>query len=161
MKKAVIITSIVLVVGGGAYYYYTRQINMLENLEYKGTGLQIITMTEDLVVVTLRLRITSKSTLEAVITDLNLDFYLNDIKLANVVDDKKIVIPAKGYSDVDLKISFSPKEIRQDFVTLASYFIQTSDANIKLNGYAKVKSAFITLRLPFEYETTLREFMAS
>lgn len=161
MKKIIIISSIVLVVGGGIYYFYKRQIELLKELTYKPMGLQLVKLDMDESIINLKLRITSTSTIEAMVDELNLDFYLNGIKLANIVENRTIVIPARGYSDVDLKIAFSPQAIKENVVSLGSYFIQKKDALIRLNGYAKVKSAFMSLRLPFEYETTLKELMTT
>ncbi len=145
----------------GLFFFYNHQVDLIKNLTYKLTGLRIIKLDEAETILSVGLQIASTSTLEAEITNLNLDFYINGVKLANITDESKIVLPAKGYSNVQLKIAISPKDLKQNFVNLASYFIQNKDAVVRFTGYGKVKTAFITTTLPFEYETTIKELTES
>jgi LEA14-like dessication related protein len=87
--------------------------------------------------------------------------YINDIKVSTLRDVAPIIIPAMGYSDIAIKVAFSPLSIGQNAVDLILGSMATKDALIRLNGYAKVKTAFIKTSVPVTYATTLKEYLKS
>ena len=160
MKKVIIIGAIVLVIGGGAYYYY-KQVSLLQNLKYKLIGFHIEALSLTQSVVNLDMRIWSESTLEATVKNLDLNVFLDGVKLGNVSEVSTIVIPAKGYSDVKLKVIFSPLQIGQNTLNLLSNYNNNKDSKILMTGFAKVKSAFIETTVPFTYETTIKQMLST
>lgn len=160
MKKFIIGSAIVLVIGGAIYYYY-RQANLLTNLTYKLIGFHFESLSLTNSVIDLELRIWSQSTIEATIKNLDLQVFIDGVKLGNINELTPIVVPAKGYSDIGLKVSFSPLTIGQNALNLLSNYQTNKDSKILMTGFATVKSSFIETTVPFTYETTIREILAS
>jgi LEA14-like dessication related protein len=158
MKK-ILIGGAVLAVAGSLYMYYKNQVNLLQQLSYTPVGVRFDSISLDKAVVMVQIRIDSNSRLEALIERLSLDIYLNGFKAGHVTELKPLLIPAKGYSIVNLKVEFSPKELGQNIVSLAGDFYRQKDMRIGLKGEAKVKSSFIRTTIPVDYTTTVKELM--
>lgn len=159
MKKVIIIGAIAAVLGTG-YFFYRSQIKKLESMKYQFLKVGLTSFDKDTAVLSVTLMVTSTSTLEAQITDLNLDVYFDNVKVGTINEQKPIIIPAKGNSMVDLKVSIPLSNIATNVLGLAQSYFKEKNAAIKINGYGKVKSAFIKTSVPFEYDSTLKE-MAS
>lgn len=157
MKKVVIIGSLAILLAGG-FFYYKKQIDLLYDLEYLPLGFHLQNLSGGNVSINLKLRIKSKSTISAEVTNLNLDVYVADRKLGNVREEKPLILPARGYSDIDVTVTFNPKEVGFNIADLLSNLALTGDTMVKFNGYGTAKSAFLTLNLPFTYETPLKSF---
>jgi LEA14-like dessication related protein len=160
MKKLIIISSIVALVGGGIYFY-ARQLSLLQNFTYDFLGIHIESLTQDRVEATLTMRIHSSATLQAKITDLDLDFLIGDKKLGKIQGFSPIIIPARGFSDISLNISFSPSQIGQNAYDLLNLMVQQKDIPLSFQGSASVESAFLKVELPISYNTTLRNYFSS
>jgi LEA14-like dessication related protein len=160
MKKAIIILGIAGA-ATGIYLYYKKQVSLLMDFTYDiiGYGVEKVGMAESIIKLTIRVHSASK--LSATVSDMNLDVYMEGVKLGNVKEVKPIVIPAMGYSDVELKVAFSPLQIGQNAVDLVRNYTSKMDAQIRVAGYMKVKAAFINTSVPFEYTTTVKEQLAS
>lgn len=158
--KGVIIIGSVVIVAGGAYYFYSQQIKKLKAMTYQFLKVAMTSFDKNVANLTVSLMVTSTSTLEAQITDLNLDIYFNNVKVGTVNEQKPIIIPAKGTSIVDLKVSIPISSIATNALGLAQSYFNEKNGAVKISGNAKVKSAFIVTTVPFEYDTTLKE-MAS
>lgn len=156
MKKVLIISLTVAVIGGGIYYYY-KQVTLLTNLDYKLIGFHVESLSLTQSVVDLDMRIWSKSTIEATIKNLDLNVFIDGVKLGNVTEISTIVIPAKGYSDVKLKVILSPLQIGENVLNLFNNYSSNKDSKILMTGFAKVKSSFIETTVPFTYQTTIKE----
>jgi LEA14-like dessication related protein len=158
MKKALLFLGIAGA-GAGIYFYYKQQIDDLMNFTYEiiGYGIDKLTLADATIRLTIRVHSTSK--LSATITNLNLDVYMDDVKLGNVQEVNPIIIPAMGYSDVEVKVNFSPVQIGQNAINLIQNYAQKNDSVIRTAGYMKVKAGFVSTSVPFEYTTTIKEQM--
>lgn len=155
-----IILSSIAITGAGAYYFYQRQINLLKNsLTYKPIGFKIMDLSADKTSVLVKLRISSSSTLDADIKDVYVDLFLNDNYFGSVQNQGSVIIPAKGYSDIELMVTISPKSVIGDLLKLVTSIINTKDISIRINGFVKLKALFFFISTPFTYETTLKEIM--
>ncbi len=146
MKKAIIIGSIVVLIGGAGYYFYTREINKLYNMNYEFVGIQFENLSLATPVMNIRLKITSDSTLEAQLSDLDLDVYINGAKIGKITDVKKIIIPAKGYSFVDIKVALDSTELMGKGFQLIADIYKAKDATLTLKGTTTIKSAFLSFK---------------
>ncbi len=166
MKKVIIISSIVLVLGTGLYYWYSKQIAFLYNLKYTIIGIKFNDISVDNTQFDLSLRIESQGTIEAEIIDLNVDVYVGGVLVGKVNSNTPIIVPARlssgipGYSISDLHVVTDPKQILNDGLGIAAQLLSNKDAVILINGFAKVKSAFLTIPVPVSYQTTLKEFLS-
>lgn len=159
MKKLLIFGGIAGAVAG-IVIYYKKQVALLEDFDYKVIGGRIDHIKEDDAVIYIKFRVFNKSKLQAIITNLNLDVLIDGTKVANVEEVKDILVPAKGYSDVEIKVAFNPKQIGQNILNLALGFLSKMDSNIRLDGYMTVKAGFIKTSVPFYYNTTAKELFS-
>lgn len=162
MSRGTAILLFVIGIGGiGVYYYYQRQVAALSNLTYKLVGFSIGDLSQPIVQANLIFRIYSSSTIDAQVNGLNLDVYINGAKLGNIQNTTSFIIPAAGYSDVPLTVTFSPAVLASDAVSVLTTYLTSSDMLIALNGYVSVKSAFLNVSVPVNYSTTLKEVLSS
>lgn len=173
-SRSVVILSILgvtAVAGVGAYFYYQRQIDLLKNhLRYKLISFSI-EKPEDLGLdesaINFVLRIFSDSKIEAKVNSLYLEIFVDGRKLGIIENYKFVgsdgierdyfIIPAKGFSDVPLRLTFSPKLLVGNVMHVVINYISRKDMVINLTGNLHVQSAFISLSVPFAYDTTLKE----
>jgi hypothetical protein len=57
-----------------------------------------------------------------------------------------------------LNITFNPKLILGNVVDIALGVKKNKDIKVNLNGFANVKSGFISTTLPIKYSTTIKEY---
>lgn len=150
----------VIVAAGAVGYYYTRQISLLKSLKYKLISFNLGDITGTTGTATMIFRIFSDSTISAQVQELYIDVFINGKKLGTIEDNVPFIIPAKGYSDVNLAVTFSPQLILADALNLLTDYLGSQDFAINLNGYVKVKTAFISVSVPFTYDTTLKQIMS-
>jgi LEA14-like dessication related protein len=160
MKKVIIIGAIVAIVGGGLYYFYKQQYSQVTNLDFKFLKVSLGKLAATDTILNISLMVTSNSTLEAKVTDLNLEVYINDKKVGNVSELSPIILPAKGSSVVDLKVAINPLQTGMDILDVAASYFKEKNAVVRINGYGKVKTAFIETSVPFTYDTTLKELIS-
>lgn len=160
MKKIIIIGSAVGL-AALAVKFYSDQIALLKELEYSDFSFKLKAFSFNEVVVEITMKIYSKSRLEAKITDLNLDVFVEGKKWGTINETNPIIIPAKAFSIITLDVAILPKTIAFDFVNLSSQIQAKKDAEVIINGYAKVQTAFIKTNIPFEHKTTVRDFFSS
>lgn len=146
---------------GGAIYYYSKQVNLLTNFTYKLTGIRIDALSLTKSAIDLSVRIFSPSTIEAKITNLDLDVFIDNVKVGHVSELAPIIVPAKAYSDINLKVEFNPLELGSNAVNLLGNYYQHQDSIILMTGFATVKSAFIQTTVPFHYASTIKEMLSS
>lgn len=161
MSKGAIILTVALVVLGGVGFYYFKEIQLIQNITYQLIGFNVSNLSESVSTVTLDLRLFSQSTIDAEVEALFLDVYLDNVKLGSVQQVAPFLIPARGYSDAQLLVNFSPALLVGDALNLLTGTALSGDMAVQVLGYAKIKSSFLTLTIPFTYSTTAKELMAS
>jgi hypothetical protein len=157
--KALLIASGVGIIGYALYRYYKKQIDFLKDYEYKVTGLRLVTLTSDNASFDVDTRITNISNVEAKVTEIYLDLYVNNALVGNINEVKDILVKANGSSDFSFRISFNPKIVLKNIINIVTLSVALKDVVVNLKGYIKVKSGIITTSIPFEYSTTLKEHL--
>lgn len=159
--RTAIILILLTAIGGGVIYYYERQVQLLQDLSYQlisfSLGSQV---TGSSLQLNMTVRISSQSTLDALVSSLYVDVYVNGQLMGSVTNSAPFPIPAMGYSDAPLSINVSPALIVGDLVNLVAGGLATQDYVINLVGYVKVKEAFLTISVPFNYSTTLKQILS-
>lgn len=163
----------VIALGGIGYWYYTSQIELLKNsIVLSPVRIQLGSYTTDKAELLLTLRISSESNLDAEILDFSGSVVLNGIKIADIKLDtnqfidattrKTNILPARGYSDIDLVVSFAPNKILGDAWTIIKQFANSQDIAIQLaDSQARIKTGFIKTTISIPYYTTLRQILSS
>lgn len=147
------------VIGIALFRYYKKQIDFLKDITYQVIGVSVVSITLDKVSLNIKARIFNASNVEATIKELYLDVLVNEVKVGNVNEIKDILILPSKSTDISFNFSFSPKLIGMNIIQLISASTMTKDIKLRLEGYIKMKSSFISASLPFEYENNLKSIL--
>lgn len=161
-KKNIIIGSIIGGVGILAYsiyHYIKKQTELIQQFTYKIVGIKFNNFNLNLIKGTISVLFTSQADIEVEVKAFYLDFYFNENKVGYLEEASSFIIPARGSSTIDLDFTLNPQLVIGNAVDLVEYSMRTKDANIYISGYARLKSGFINVTLPIEYNTTLSELL--
>lgn len=161
-KKNIIIASIIGGVGVLAYsiyHYIDKQKKLIEQFTYKIVGIQLGDFDLNIIKGSISVLFSSQADIEVEVKAFYLDFYFNQNKVGYLEEASSFIIPAKGSSTIDLDFTLNPQLVLGNAVDIIDYTLNSKDADIYVSGYAKLKSGFINVTLPIEYNTTLRELL--
>lgn len=147
------------VIGVALYRYYKKQVDFLKDITYQVIGFKVVSISLDKVSLDIKARIFNASNVEATVKEMYLDVLINGVKVGNVNEVKNIPILPSKTSDISFNFSFSPKLIGLNIVELVSSSVNSKDLILKLEGYVKMNSGFISASLPFEYENNLKSYL--
>jgi LEA14-like dessication related protein len=156
---AILIVGLGLLGVGGIIYYYQWQIKQLSNLTYQVTTISIGQLSASQTTINFNLRITSGSTLDAQVTGLSIDVYLNGQQVGTLTNTQPFVIPAMDYSDAPLSITVNPGQLLTDFETLLMNLAGGQDLPVVLNGFVNIKEAFLSFSIPFTVTTSVKQIL--
>ena len=160
MNKAKVVGLLILAGLGLATYgvinYFKQQANLLKEFTWKITSFQLDTITLQEVKGNIVIRFSSISNLEFIIEQFILDVYINGQKSGYVNDITQSLIPANGYSDIPIAFTINPQYLFSDATDVLAYTLKQKDAIITLNGYASVKSGFISATIPIKCNCSIQ-----
>ncbi|HEX4851995.1 MAG TPA: hypothetical protein VFV08_14370 [Puia sp.] len=173
----IILSGVVAAIGGGAIYYM-HQVKLLQSsLSYEPIGITIDKLDQAETILHLKVRIGNKSNLEAELQSMLVNVLLNNNQVAvvelasndltqdttnfNSNGGAPNILPAKGYSDIGLKVTIYPDQLEQDALKLVMSIFNNPNVKISSNGYMKIKAGFIRTTFKFAYDTTLKEILSS
>ena len=159
MKKVLFILGGLGVLGYGLYRYFKTQADILKDFTWKISGFRIRKLTRDELNIDVTFLFTSQADLEAKVNRLYLDLYLQGVNVGFISQDKGFVIPARGSSSIPLNISINPQYVLKNIIGITLGIGQIKDVKFKMDGFANIKSGFISTTLPIKYETTIKEYM--
>jgi LEA14-like dessication related protein len=157
--KAVLIFSGLGIIGYSLYRYYKKQIKFLTDITYSVVGVKIVNVGKDNVSLDITNRIYNASNVEATVTEMYLDFYLNNVLIGNVNEVKDILILPLKTTDVTYRFTFNPQLVVKNLVSVVTFAISAKDMIFEARGYAKIKSGFVQTTIPFEYKNNLKSFL--
>jgi LEA14-like dessication related protein len=160
--KTLILSLLGLTVAGSAvaaYLFYRKQITLLKDYGMKPMGVRVISWQANTATLEFTQRITNKSTISAVVTRFYSDVYLNGQYIGFMDNASNLIVPAKGSADIKVQITFAPKEALKNITSTLLILLQKGDVPYQMKGYAKIKSSFIGVNLPFEYKGNLKQDM--
>lgn len=162
MKVAgLIIFGSLAVVGTAGYIYYKKQVEQLQEMNFELINFNVGDITKDPTKAFLTIRIISNSTIDATIKDLFIDVMVNGTKLGTIEETKEFIIPAKGYSDVPLTITYSPKLLLGSALQVLNSYLSAKDFMINLDGFVKIKIAFLSKTVPFRFGTSTKQLLST
>jgi len=153
--RPILFISGVGIIGYALYRYYMKQVDFLRNITYQIKSLKIKNISENLVSVDVSALIYNASNVEATVSEMYLDVFINDIKVASVNEVKDILIKPTQSTVIDFNFSFNPRKIGQNLVTLLLSTVTNKSVNLNIDGYVKVRSSFIKTTIPFSYANNL------
>jgi len=151
----------VLLAGTGyaGYRYFKKQAALLEDYDITPIGVKVLRWDKnaDMAILEFTVRISNKAAIEATITKLYSDVYLNDQYVGYVNNNGNILIPGKGAADAKLQVTFAPKQVLKNLVSTIGILLNTKDVPYRLKGYARLKSSFIAFSIPFDQTRSLKK----
>jgi hypothetical protein len=160
MRKGLFIVAIlggISLVGYGLYNYFKKQVKLLKDFEWKFLNLRIQNIDLQLIKGVVTIRFTSKSDLEFLVEQFVLDVYVNGEKSGYVNDVKQTLIPANGYTDIDIQFSINPQYLIKDATDILAYTLKKKDALITLSGYVQVSSNFVSTTVPIKCDCSIQK----
>jgi LEA14-like dessication related protein len=157
--KAILVLSGLGIIGYSLYRYYTKQIDFLKDITYQVVGLKIVNIAKDNISLDITNRIYNASNVEAIVTEMYLDFYLNNVLIGNVNEAKDLLILPLKTTDITYRFTFNPQLVIKNLVSVVTFAIAAKDMTFEARGYAKVKSGFVETTIPFEYKNNLKSFL--
>ena len=157
--RALLVLSGVGIIGYAVYRYYTKQIDFLKDFTYKIIGIKAKSFKADNITLQINTRITNNSNVEAKVTEIFLDAYLNRVAVGNITEVKDIYVKSNGSSDFSFNFSFNPKIVLGNLINIVTLSVGTKDVIFSINGYVRVESGFIKTTIPFEYENNLKSLI--
>lgn len=161
MKKWILITAGILTAGlaYAGYRYFKRQAALLEDYNAEPIGVKILKWTNDTAILEFTIRITNKAAIEATITNMYMDLYLNNTFVGFINNNGTVLVPGKGTADAKVQITFAPKQVLKNIISTISILMATKDVPYQLKGSVKIKSSFIGFSVPFDYTGSLKKDM--
>ena len=147
------------VLGFGLYRYFKTQASILKNFTWTIVGLKILNISLTELSFDVTFLFTSKADLEAKINKLYLDILLEGQNVGYITETKEFIIPANGSSKIPIHISINPQSIFKNIVNLLLITSKQKDVKFAFDGYANIKSGFISTTLPIKYENTLKQYL--
>lgn len=161
--KPIILTASVLAVGGigyAAFRYFNKQKALLLDYSIEPIDIKLSKRTPEQWVVDFTVRLTNKSAIDATLSRLYADIYINDVNIGYVTDTSTVAIPAKGTADIKLQLSFAPKAIIGNAVDLLLGILTAKNMTYRLKGYVKLSSGFIPVpEIPFDETGSIKDFI--
>ncbi len=152
---------IVATIAGGLLYaawrFYKKQAKLLEEYTIKPIGAKFLKLSLDVATIEFTVRITNKSAIEATVIQMYSDVYLNGQLVGFINNSGKALIPGNGTSDIKMILTITPKEILKNIVASIGSSVQSRDILYRMKGYAKIKSSFLTVSVPFDYNGSLKK----
>ena len=157
--KSLLVLSGIGIIGIAIYRYYRKQADLLQNYTYRVIGLKVVSITTENLIFDVTTRITNNSNVSATITEIYLDAYVNGQNVANINEVKDIFVKANGSSDFTFRLNISPKMVLGNIVNIVTLSTNTKDLFLNLDGYVKIKSGFLSVSLPFEYQNNIKSLI--
>jgi LEA14-like dessication related protein len=157
--RGLLILSGIGVIGYALYRYYKKQVAFIQDYQYKVTGLRVISLKPDNIVVEVDTKIVNNSNVEAVVKEMYLDMYVNKVKVGNVNEIKDIPVRANGTSNFSFRLSFNPKIVLGNLLNIVTLTVGAKDLVFDLDGYVKIESSIIKTTIPFTYTNNLKSLL--
>lgn len=159
MKKIILYGLGIGLLGSSIYWYISKQKKLLSNFSYNITGVKFTTVTMAQIDVTLTIKFTSSSDIEATINNVYLDVYIDKDKVGYITNPQAFIIPSHASSLITLTLSFNPKTAFGNIIDAVFGNSINASTNLIIDGYANIKSGFINTTLPVKYSLSLKDII--
>ncbi len=159
MKKVLIPLGVLSLLVAGGYYWWS-QWKLVQNYKVDVVGLKLKSFTLDSTTVGLSLKVTSYTSIEAVLSDVNINITVNGVFVGSANNPDKSTIPANGYNIFSMSVKLNNNNFLNSIGGILSAG-ENIPITIKLDGTTKIASGFIFVTIPVqtEYTTTLHELL--
>lgn len=139
--------------------YLVKQKNLLKNFRWEMAGVQVTKFSLDNVSINFKIKFISDADLEAQVKALYLNIAMEGKNIGYITDIEPFIIPAHGFSYIDLNINFNPGLIFGNAVGIILAVTGNKDLTITYDGYATIKSGWISTTLPLNYSTSIKNLI--
>lgn len=158
LKPALLISGLGII-SYALFRYYSKQIDFIKEISYNITGIRLVNITKGDVTIEVIMDIYNASNVEAKVSEIFLDFKMNDIKVGSINESEEFTILPTKTSQVRYNFTFNPSLIVKNIVNIATITLSLKDVKFVADGFIKVKSGFISTTIPFAYENTLKNIL--
>lgn len=146
----------VAVFGYSLYKYFTKQIELLKQFDYKVLDFTLDTIDLKTIKGIIKFRFSSIADVELTISEFYMDLYVNGERVGYIQDVNSFIIPANGYTDISFSYTLNPQYIIKNAIDIIAFTTRQKDAIIGFDGYAKVKSGFISATIPIKSDCSIK-----
>jgi LEA14-like dessication related protein len=149
---------LVTITGAIAYYQY----NKLMDYAIKFTGVKIKKLGGSEISINIYLDFHNKASIAFDINSQKYDIYVNNLFVQSLINTTNTAIPAKSHTPMGLDVTFNPKVVL-DKLGKSAASLMTDRENIKIKIVSKLRVKFwgFNVSIPYTYEDTLKNMMAS
>jgi LEA14-like dessication related protein len=104
-------------------------------------------------------RIFNKSNIEATVKKIYLEIFVQNTKVGFVTQEGQWNIPAKGSTDIQMKITVNPQLLLKNAAAVILSGAKQKDLNFTLQGYANVSSGFLSTTIPITYSDKVSAYL--
>ncbi len=153
-----------IILGGVAFLaglalYLRRQFQLLAEYDYKIVGFKFRKLSGNQTTVDITTRIFNKSNIEATVKKVFLEIFVENSKVGFVTQEGQWVIPAKGSTDIQMKITVNPQLLLKSATSVILSSVKKKDLNFTLKGYANVSSGFLSTTIPIAYSDRVSAYL--
>lgn len=159
-KKISVILGVVFITVGLAYWYYSNQLKKLFSYSWDIKNLKFTRVGNGKVEMDIVAQLTNPSEIKLEVSGLFIKIYVSNQLVGTVTDVNPFVVESQGQYDLPMHISFNAKDFIGNWVALLKDLRNTKDLPLKFEGYATVKYGIKT-KIPFTYNTTIKEYLSS
>jgi len=166
-KGIILWTSIVALLTGASIYLY-NQINLLKDYCYKISGFKINSLNKNGININLSLLLKNQSNISVMINSLNVDLFINDMKISTINNNKTLNWNKNSVSNIDIDVNVNSSDIKKlNIINLAnvfSYYLlgEKEKIFIKIKGDIKAGIGNMPLpSIPIDINYSLAELLKS
>lgn len=153
-----------IIIGGVAFLaglalYLRRQFQLLAEYDYKIVGFRLRKLSGNQTTFDVTTRIFNKSNIEASVNKIFLEIFVENNKVGFVTEEGQWLIPAKGSTDIQMKITVNPQLLLKSATTVILSGVKQKDLNFTLKGYANVSSGFLSTTIPITYSDKVSAYL--
>jgi len=150
--------ALISIAAAAAYLQYKKLMNYkvsFKNVQVKNFGAKLVN-------VDLFINFLNNSDVKFTIEGQEYDVYVNDIFITKVTNTNSAVINPKATSAIGINIKFDPSSIAAKMKGKgAEMLLNIGNTRLKVDMKLKVALWFFTVNVPYVYQSTLKEMMAS
>jgi LEA14-like dessication related protein len=149
----------IVAIGYALYRYLGIQMRFIKEVQYKVTGVKIISLAKDKVELEVTTQVFNASNVEFTIQEVDINVFLNGVNVAAVQNNVDIFVAPNGLSFFAFNFTFDPKRLGKDIISIATSSLSIKDLYIDVIGNMRVKSAFVTANVPYTYRNNLKNII--
>jgi LEA14-like dessication related protein len=146
-------------IGYALYRYFGVQMRFIKDVQYKVTGVKILSLAKDKVELEVTTQVFNASNVEFTIQEIDINVFLNGVNVAAVQNDVDIFVAPNGLSFFSFNFIFDPKSLGKDIISIATAYFSMKDLYIDVIGNMRVKSAFLAANVPYTYRNNLKNIL--